>query len=77
MSDWKPIDTAPEYVTVLVSWTDDDGYHVMFDALLDGVWNDHEEGVEHFHCVAPAGSKGPPTECPYTHWMPLPEQPRK
>lgn len=72
---WQPIETAPEGVLLVVGWLDpEDAEHPErhdFDYLEDGVWQKHSENVEYFHACAPAGSRGPKEQAPYTHFMPI------
>lgn len=76
---WQAIETAPEGVLLVVGWLDaEDEAHPErhdFDYLEDGVWQKHTENVEYFQACAPAGSRGPKEQAPYTHWMPLPAAP--
>lgn len=74
-SGWQPIETAPEGVLLVVGWLDaEDEEHPErhdFDYLEDGVWQKHSENVEYFQVCAPAGSRGPKEQAPYTHFMPM------
>lgn len=73
---WLPIESAPEGSLVVVGWLDaEDEDHPErhdFDMLEDGVWQAHENNVQHAECCAPPGSRMPKQTAPYTHWMPVP-----
>jgi hypothetical protein len=72
---WQPIADAPEDVLLVVGWLDaEDEEHPErhdFDYLEDGIWQKHSENVEYFQVCAPAGSRGPREQAPYTHFMPV------
>jgi hypothetical protein len=72
---WQDIATAPDGELLVVGWLDpEDEEHPErhdFDWLEDGAWQRHADNYEHFCMAAPAGSRGPSEEAPYTHWMRL------
>ena len=75
---WRPIETAPENEVAVVSWTDEDGTEQFeFDYKEDGCWQAHESNFDFAHSVASPGSRMPPRDAPYQHWMPLPPPPQK
>lgn len=42
-------------------------------------WFQHGESYEHYCCVAKGGDvdwHGPSEKAPYTHWLPIPENPK-
>jgi hypothetical protein len=57
---WHPIETAPNYVSILVSY-DDGTVDFIEDDDNDYEWKKYDGPSE--HCVTP------------TYWMPLPEPP--
>lgn len=72
--EWHPIETAPEYVRVLV-WSKREGVDIA--KLIGGGspmwWLCTDEGaLNHCHDDGP----GDPIEVDPTHWMPLPAPPR-
>lgn len=84
MSEWKPIESAPKGVLVMVysppqAGDYPDSVRIAFDHIdidSDDYWVSHGEHYEHFCCIAkPEGSIGPKEKAPYTHWMPLPKPP--
>lgn len=69
---WRPIETAPKGVLVVVSWIDaEDGEaRHNFDYLEDGVWWNYFS--EHEHYMIAGVTRGRSEDAPYTHWTPLP-----
>lgn len=86
MSNWQPIETAPKDVKVLVAYQNRLGnwrvvtacYHTQLDWSDDYLrddddeseyapegWYEESESSETIYC----------TDCPPTHWMPLPAPP--
>lgn len=80
LGNWKPIETAPDSVLVVVGWMDyEDQEHPErhdFDYKEDGCWVRHEELYQEFCLVAPPGSRGPNETAPYTHWLYVPPIPK-
>ncbi|KVN30742.1 hypothetical protein WJ63_08170 [Burkholderia pyrrocinia] len=75
VTDWQPIATAPADQLVTVFWLDSEDEknpeRYDFDYIEEGgwvKWNDHYDWA---HSVAPAGSRMPREQAPYTHWKPL------
>jgi hypothetical protein len=72
---WRSIESAPEGQLVVVCWRDEEDTETPdryeFDYLEDGVWQKHDDDYQHFCAVAPAGSRGPSEQAPYTGWRPL------
>ncbi|AIO47721.1 hypothetical protein DM44_3128 [Burkholderia cepacia] len=72
---WQPIATAPADTDVIVFWLDpespDHPERYDFDMLDDGCWRQWTDHYEWAHSVAPAGSRLPREQPPYTHWKPL------
>lgn len=60
--EWKPIETAPNYVSILVH-SDDGEIELVEDDDNDYTWVPYN-GVRERCCSKP------------THWMPLPEPPQ-
>ncbi len=76
MSDWQPIETAPDNMDrpVLVFWRDaEGGEHHEFDYREDGCWMCWHDHAEHVEVIGGHGVSYTP---PYTHWLPLPEAPK-
>ena len=77
MSEWQPIETAPEDQLVVLYWLDkEDIEHpdrYAFDWKLEGIWNDYFN--EHEHYAIAGVARGNSEDAPYTHWMPLPATP--
>lgn len=77
MSEWQPIETAPEGKIVVVGWygKDDGEPRMDFDFFEDGVWVRHHDSYEHFSVAAAPGfiCIGPSEAAPYTLWLDLPE----
>jgi hypothetical protein len=77
--EWQPIETAPDGRLVVVGWLDTEDSHYPenyeFDYLDGGLWEKHEDCVEHAFAVAPPGSKMPKEQPPYQWWMDLPAFP--
>ncbi|MEB2544318.1 hypothetical protein [Burkholderia cenocepacia] len=75
VTGWQPIETAPSDKLVIVFWLDSDDEHnperYDFDMLDDGCWRQWTDHYEWAHSVAPAGSRLPREQAPYTHWKPL------
>ncbi|WP_059476048.1 hypothetical protein [Burkholderia vietnamiensis] len=75
IDQWQPISTAPTDVLVVVFWLDgEDEQHPErydFDMIEDDCWTVWTSHYEWAHSVAPAGSRLPPEQPPYTHWKPL------
>ncbi|ONJ13655.1 hypothetical protein A8D95_15650 [Burkholderia cenocepacia] len=75
VTGWQPIDTAPTGELVTVFWLDnEDEKHPErydFDQIEDGCWMAWTDHYEWAHSVAPAGSRMPREQPPYTHWKPL------
>ncbi|RRA01872.1 hypothetical protein [Burkholderia cepacia] len=72
---WRPIETAPADTEVVVFWLDPESpehpERYDFDMLDDGCWRQWTDHYEWAHSVAPAGSRLPREQPPYTHWKPL------
>lgn len=75
VTGWQPIATAPADTEVIVFWLDpespDHPERYDFDMLDDGCWRQWTDHYEWAHSVAPAGSRLPREQPPYTHWKPL------
>ncbi|WP_059537021.1 hypothetical protein [Burkholderia diffusa] len=75
LTGWQPIETAPADVLVTVFWLDSEDEtnpeRYDFDMLDDGCWRVWTDHYEFAHSVAPAGSRMPREQPPYTHWKPL------
>jgi hypothetical protein len=71
VSRWQPIETAPEYVTVLTQHVDD--LYPVPAFRIDGHWLREAEGPEDTENGRP-GKYGVLYRIP-THWMPLPDGP--
>ena len=61
MSEWQPIDTAPQDGSMILLWIE--GYHPMTGGWS---WYDADSG----------GWDTRIGFLPFTHWMPLPEPPK-
>lgn len=72
---WRPIETAPADTEVVVFWLDPESpehpERYDFDMLDDGCWRQWTDHYEWAHSVAPAGSRLPREQPPYTHRKPL------
>jgi len=68
MSDWRPIETAPHGVAVLI-W-DGDSFLVALFCGCKKQWLLAE-------CENNTAHEDAPIECEPTHWMPLPKAPAK
>jgi hypothetical protein len=75
MSEWKPIDTAPSNVSVLVFIPDAEHYG---PGIYRGLYVDMGEGraAAHWMTTARAMGRDCGVGCMPTHWMPLPEPPQ-
>ncbi|WP_063807636.1 hypothetical protein [Burkholderia cepacia] len=75
VTGWQPIETAPPDTEVVVFWLDPESPEHPerhdFDMLDDGCWRQWTDHYEWAHSVAPAGSRLPCEQAPYTHWKPL------
>ncbi|WP_261532559.1 hypothetical protein [Burkholderia multivorans] len=75
VTGWQPIETAPVDTEVVVFWLDPESpehpERYDFDMLDDGCWRVWTDHYEFAHSVAPAGSRMPLEQPPYTHWKPL------
>ncbi|WP_157653244.1 hypothetical protein [Burkholderia ubonensis] len=75
VTGWQPIETAPADTEVVVFWLDPESpehpERYDFDMLDDGCWRVWTDHYEWAHSVAPAGSRMPREQPPYTHWKPL------
>lgn len=75
VTGWQPIETAPPDTEVVVFWLDPESpehpERYDFDMLDDGCWRQWTDHYEWAHSVAPAGSRLPREQAPYTHWKPL------
>lgn len=81
-SPWVPVtERLPEPgISVLVYSPDDALYfdHIDEDCDEGDRWYGHGQSYEHYCNVAkPAGSVGPDSEAPYTHWVAIPEAPKE
>ncbi|WP_198363722.1 hypothetical protein [Burkholderia ubonensis] len=75
VTDWQPIETAPADTAVIVFWLDPESpenpERYDFDMLDEGCWRQWTDHYDWAHSVAPAGSRLPCEQPPYTHWKPL------
>ncbi|VWB97332.1 hypothetical protein [Burkholderia lata] len=75
MDGWQPIESAPTNVQVVVFWLDPEDEKNPerhdFDILEEECWTRWTNDYEWAHAVAPAGSRLPREQPPYTHWKPL------
>ncbi|PRH46393.1 hypothetical protein [Burkholderia multivorans] len=75
VTGWQPIETAPVDTEVVVFWLDPESpehpERYDFDMLDDGCWRVWTDHYEFAHSVAPAGSRMPCEQPPYTHGKPL------
>jgi hypothetical protein len=75
MSEWRPIETAPNDMTeqVAVRWIGGDGAEQRdLDYKEDGCWMGWHDHAEHVEVIGGHGVSYTP---PYLHWMPLPPAP--
>lgn len=76
MTEWQPIETAPDDMDaiVVVRWTDNEGAEQHdFDYKEEGCWRNWHDRAEHTEIIGGHGVSYTP---PYEHWMPLPPPPQ-